>query len=73
MAEVGLLETRTGGSDKKGGTPDRYWREVSLLEQHKELQEIVEERKEGVVEKQGKEEEKILASVAQATALMGVS
>ena len=65
--EVGLLETRTGGSDNKGGTPDQYLREeefleknkgVSLLEQHKELQEIVEKRKEGVVEKQRKEEER---------------
>jgi len=71
-----------GGTDSKGGTPDRYRREeefleknkgVSLLEQHKELQEIAEERKESVVEKQRKEEEKILASVAENTALMGVS
>jgi len=72
----------SGGADSKGGTPDRYRREeefleknkgVSLLEQHKELQEIAEERKESVVEKQRKEEEKILASVAENTALMGVS
>jgi len=72
----------SGGNNSKAGTPDRYKREeefleknkgVSLLEQHKELQEIAEERKESVVEKQRKEEEKILASVAENTALMGVS
>jgi len=72
----------SGGNNSKDGTPDLSRREeefleknkgVSLLEQHKELQEIAEERKESVVEKQRKEEEKILASVAETTALMGVS
>ena len=68
---VGLLETRTGGNDSKGGTPYKYLREeefleknkrVPLLEKHKELQDIAEERKKSVVEKQRKEEE-ILTSV----------
>jgi len=78
--DVGSITGSAASS--KAGTPDRYRREeefleknkgVSLLEQHKELQEIAEERKESVVEKQRKEEEKILASVAENTALMGVS
>ena len=46
---------------------------VSLLEQHKQLQEIAEAKKETVMEKQRKEEEKILKSVAESTALMGVA
>ena len=33
---------------------------VSLLEQHKELQEIADQRKETMIEKQKKEEERIL-------------
>jgi len=63
--DVGSITGSAASS--KAGTPDRYRREeefleknkgVSLLEQHKELQEIAEERKESVVEKQRKEEEK---------------
>ena len=46
---------------------------VSLLEQHKELQEIAEEKKESLVEKQKKEEAEILARIAETTALKGVA
>ena len=58
--DVGLLETRTGGSDSKGGTPDMYLGEeefleknegVPLFEKYEELQVIAEERKKSVVEK----------------------
>ena len=45
---------------------------VSLLEQHKELQEVAEEKKETMAEKQKKEEE-ILARFGKATALKGVA
>lgn len=46
---------------------------VSLLEQHKGLQEIAEAKKETFLEKQRREEEKILKSVGESTALMGVA
>ena len=46
---------------------------VSLLEQHKELQEIAEEKKESMIEKQKKEEAEILARIAESTALKGVA
>jgi len=46
---------------------------ISLLEQHKELQQIAEGRKETMLEKQRREEERILQSVAENTALKGVS
>jgi len=46
---------------------------VSLLEQHKELQEVAEEKKETMAEKQKKEEEEILARIGEATALKGVA
>ena len=46
---------------------------VSLLEQHKELQEVAEEKKETIAEKQKKEEEEILARIGEATALKGVA
>lgn len=46
---------------------------VSLLEQHKELQEVAEEKKETIAEKQKKEEEEILARIGESTALKGVA
>ncbi|XP_067941903.1 probable ATP-dependent RNA helicase DDX41 isoform X2 [Watersipora subatra] len=45
----------------------------SLLDQHSELKKKEEESKETALEKQLKEEEKILESVAEKTALMGVA
>lgn len=51
------------------------WRKnnVSLLDQHNELKKKAELRKESAIEKQLKEEEKILESVAEKKALMAVS
>lgn len=46
---------------------------ISLLDQHTELKKIAESKKISAVEKQLKEEEKILESVAEKTALMGVA
>lgn len=46
---------------------------ISLLDQHTELKKIAETKKISAVEKQLKEEEKILESVAEKTALMGVA
>ena len=51
------------------------WRKynISLLDQHNELKKKFEQRKESAIEKQLKEEEKILESVAEKKALMAVS
>lgn len=66
----------------KSNTPDLYSREeeilkrnknASLLEQHKELQQAADQRKETLLDKQRREEERILASVSESTALKGVS
>lgn len=46
---------------------------ISLLDQHTELKKIAESKKVSAVERQLKEEEKILESVAEKTALMGVA
>jgi ATP-dependent RNA helicase DDX41 len=46
---------------------------VSLLDQHADLKQKAEEKKESVKEKQLKEEAKLLESVAEKTALMGVA
>ena len=46
---------------------------ISLLDQHNELKKIAEAKKVSAVEKQLKEEEKILESVAEKKALMGVA
>jgi ATP-dependent RNA helicase DDX41 len=46
---------------------------ISLLDQHTELKKIAETRKVSAIEKQLKEEEKILESVAEKKALMGVA
>lgn len=46
---------------------------ISLLDQHTELKKIAESKKISAVEKQLKEEEKILESVQEKTALMGVA
>lgn len=54
---------------------DEYGRKsnISLLDQHTELKKKAEARKESALEKQLKEEEKILESVAERRALMGVA
>lgn len=46
---------------------------ISLLDQHSELKKMAEAKKESAKEKQLKEEEKILRSVAETKALMGVA
>ncbi|KAJ8670504.1 hypothetical protein QAD02_001763 [Eretmocerus hayati] len=46
---------------------------ISLLDQHTELKKMAEAKKESAMEKQLKEEEKILESVAENKALMGVA
>ncbi|XP_034939844.1 ATP-dependent RNA helicase abstrakt [Chelonus insularis] len=46
---------------------------ISLLDQHTELKKLAEAKKESALEKQLKEEEKILESVAENKALMGVA
>lgn len=46
---------------------------ISLLDQHTELKKLAESKKISAVEKQLKEEEKILESVAEKKALMGVA
>jgi len=57
--------------DDNGDHFGRY--NVSLLDQHNELKKKAEQRKESDFEKQLKEEEKILESVAERKALMGVA
>lgn len=46
---------------------------ISLLDQHTELKKLAEAKKESAMEKQLKEEERILESVAESKALMGVA
>jgi len=46
---------------------------ISLLDQHTELKKIAEAKKLSAVEKQLREEEKIMESIAQQKALMGVA
>lgn len=46
---------------------------ISLLDQHTELKKLAEAKKVSAIEKQLKEEQKILESVAEKTALMGVA
>ncbi|XP_074598884.1 ATP-dependent RNA helicase abstrakt [Brevipalpus obovatus] len=47
--------------------------DVSLFDQHRDLKKKADQTKESAIEKQLKEEEKILDSVAEKTALMGVA
>lgn len=74
-----LLEEKrdksSSGTDEDDDQRDEYGRKsnVSLLDQHTELKKKAEARKESALEKQLKEEEKILESVAERRALMGVA
>ncbi|XP_064630234.1 probable ATP-dependent RNA helicase DDX41 [Lineus longissimus] len=63
------LEQETAEADVTTGP----YSHISLLDQHSELKKKAEARKETAREKQLKEEEKILESVAEKTALMGVA
>ncbi|XP_037282485.1 ATP-dependent RNA helicase abstrakt isoform X2 [Rhipicephalus microplus] len=74
-----LLEEKRDKSstatDEDDEQRDEYGRKsnISLLDQHTELKKKAEARKESALEKQLKEEEKILESVAERRALMGVA
>lgn len=74
-----LLEEKRDKSstatDEDDDQRDEYGRKsnISLLDQHTELKKKAEARKESALEKQLKEEEKILESVAERRALMGVA
>ncbi|KAK6639960.1 hypothetical protein RUM43_008237 [Polyplax serrata] len=59
-------------NDEDGQVWGRKWN-ISLLDQHNELKKMAEAKKESAMEKQLKEEEKILESVAEKKALMGVA
>ncbi|XP_054167118.1 ATP-dependent RNA helicase abstrakt-like [Oppia nitens] len=70
-------ENRTADGSKAAEVVDELdeWRKsnVSLLDQHNELKKKFELKKESAIEKQLKEEEKLLESVAEKKALMAVS
>jgi len=68
-------EQQDSGSEPRGDEDDiplGPQSNVSLLDQHQHLKEKAEARKESAKEKQLKEEEKILESVAEGRALMSV-
>ncbi|XP_014093034.1 ATP-dependent RNA helicase abstrakt [Bactrocera oleae] len=65
-----------GDEESQGANEAELWGRkynISLLDQHTELKKIAEAKKISAVEKQLKEEEKILESVTQQKALMGVA
>lgn len=71
---------KTGGGGKSSSENENEAEEawgrkfnISLLDQHTELKKLAELKKVSAVEKQLKEEEKILESVAEKKALMGVA
>ncbi|XP_024076568.2 probable ATP-dependent RNA helicase DDX41 [Terrapene carolina triunguis] len=77
MRRKGVLdEEQRGSSSEHRGDEDDIplgpQSNVSLLDQHQHLKEKAEARKESAKEKQLKEEEKILESVAEGRALMSV-
>ncbi|XP_008554237.1 ATP-dependent RNA helicase abstrakt [Microplitis demolitor] len=61
------------GDDEDDGQVWGRKSNISLLDQHTELKKLAEAKKESALEKQLKEEEKILESVAENKALMGVA
>lgn len=68
-------ESKSDSDKEEEIDDDQYGRKsnISLLDQHNELKKKAEARKESALEKQLKEEEKILESVAEKRALMGVA
>lgn len=68
-------ESKSDSDEEEEIDDDQYGRKsnISLLDQHNELKKKAEARKESALEKQLKEEEKILESVAEKRALMGVA
>ncbi|XP_015512267.1 ATP-dependent RNA helicase abstrakt isoform X1 [Neodiprion lecontei] len=74
----GLAGKSSSENEKDDGEDDdgQVWGRkfnISLLDQHTELKKLAEAKKESAMERQLKEEEKILESVAENKALMGVA
>lgn len=72
----GLANHDSDGDEESKADQEEIWGRkfnISLLDQHTELKKIAEAKKITAVEKQLREEEKILESVAEKTALMGVA
>lgn len=65
-------ENEADQEGEEGQVWGRKWN-ISLLDQHNELKKMAEMKKESAMEKQLKEEEKILEIVAEKKALMGVA
>lgn len=74
-AAAGTAKSSSENEHDEDGGEEVWGRKfnISLLDQHTELKKIAEARKISAVEKQLKEEEKILESVAEKKALMGVA
>ncbi|XP_006563505.1 ATP-dependent RNA helicase abstrakt [Apis mellifera] len=77
-AAVGIIGKSSSENEKDDADDDdgQVWgrkSNISLLDQHTELKKLAEAKKESAMEKQLKEEEKILESVAENKALMGVA
>lgn len=63
-------------NEHSGDDEEQIWgrkSNISLLDQHTELKKMAEAKKESAMERQLKEEEKILESIAEKKALMGVA
>lgn len=70
------LHNSSSENEHEDETAEEVWGRkfnISLLDQHTELKKLAEAKKISAVEKQLKEEEKILESVAEKKALMGVA
>lgn len=74
-AQSGAGKSSSENEQEDDGGEEAWGRKfnISLLDQHTELKKIAEAKKISAVEKQLKEEEKILESVAEKKALMGVA
>ncbi|XP_076631371.1 ATP-dependent RNA helicase abstrakt [Colletes latitarsis] len=77
-AAVGIVGKSSSENERDDADDDdgQVWgrkSNISLLDQHTELKKLAEAKKESAMEKQLKEEEKILESVAENKALMGVA
>ncbi|XP_076165292.1 ATP-dependent RNA helicase abstrakt isoform X1 [Ptiloglossa arizonensis] len=77
-AAVGIIGKSSSENERDDADDDdgQVWgrkSNISLLDQHTELKKLAEAKKESAMEKQLKEEEKILESVAENKALMGVA
>ncbi|KAH0537698.1 ATP-dependent RNA helicase abstrakt [Cotesia glomerata] len=76
---IGVIGKSSSENEKDEGDEEddgQVWgrkSNISLLDQHTELKKLAEAKKESALEKQLKEEEKILESVAENKALMGVA